>query len=511
MGCERVMTNADDSEAETGLDVNNAGSTSPGDSKNLPTTKLLRQCLIVLAASFVYIPTGMIQMWNNVFATHTADSNNTISGHEITLVPWQKDLVASIAEMGGMAGYITAGYFVRLIGRKRSLILTALPAMVGSAVIVLAGNAYVIIAGRFLDGMSIGMAYVTVNTYVSEVSDTSVRGAFCMLSLMMMQLGSIFMVSVGSTLPWYYMSLVCLCLLFTHCLIVMTLHESPSYLATTDREERALQLLQRLRGPESDVHKELDYLKTQNQKGSSDSFQGCGALFQRRHLLTTCLLSGMFFINVFSGNLVLRVNATRLLQDLGLPLEEKYTTIFLGLVLLGGNVILTLVVDRLGRRRCLIASLSIVAASCASLGTFIYFTGKNSFVAEPEIVVLNFLSGVANTTATQVEISSWHFLTAENLAPLILLMGACLGQSTGIGSIVWVLPSEMFPTSLRSQGTGICMMIGSLLGFSSLQLYSPMLATLSQAGMYWLFSSVAFGGIFYVYFLLKETSKIKVG
>lgn len=508
MDGERAI-NADDSPVP-GLDSDIAGLTSPGETKNLTMMTLLKQCVIVLAASFVYIPCGMIQMWNNVFATHMVDSNATILGHEITIVPWQKDLVASITEIGGMAGYITAGYCVRLVGRKWSLILIAFPAMVGSAVTALAGNIYMIIAGRFLDGMSVAMSYVTVVTYVTEISDESVRGAFCMISLLVLQLGSILVVSAGSVLTWYYMSLVCLCLLFTHCLVALTLDESPSFLAFTNREERALELLRRLRGPITDVQKELEYLKTQNQDG--DNIRGYGALFQRRHLLTMCLLSGMFFILFFSGNLVLRVNAARLLQDLGLPLEEKYTTILLGLVLLCGNTLLILVVDRLGRRRCLIMSLSIVAVSCASLGTFIYIMDGNSSVDEPEhLELFGFSSASANTTLTQVENSSWRFLSVENLAPLLLLMGACLGQSTGIGSIVWVLPSEMFPTSLRSQATGICMMIGSITGFSSLQLYGPMLAAFSPAGMYWLFSSVAFVGVFYVYFLLKETSKIKVG
>ncbi|XP_066981524.1 uncharacterized protein [Macrobrachium rosenbergii] len=102
MDGERVIDAVDS--VETGPDSDIAGSTSPGDTKKLSMLTLLKQCVVVLAASFVYIPCGMIQMWNNVFATHMVESNATILGHEITVVPWQKDLVASITEMGAWLG-----------------------------------------------------------------------------------------------------------------------------------------------------------------------------------------------------------------------------------------------------------------------------------------------------------------------------------------------------------------------------------------------------------------------
>ncbi|XP_066981227.1 facilitated trehalose transporter Tret1-like [Macrobrachium rosenbergii] len=331
-----------------------------------------------------------------------------------------------------------------------------------------------------------------------------------MASHLLIQVGGIFNISMGILLSWYYMSLICACFLLAHCLTVSTLHESPSFLAVKGRDEGALKVLRKLRGSHVDVHEELGYLQKQNK--TTDDTQGCRGLLQKQHLQKIGLMSGIFFIHNFCGTQVLRMNATRQLQQLGLPMDEKFTTILVIVVLFFGNFFMTTILDCFGRRRCIMTSLMVVAASYISLGTFIYLWDTTPSLIDPQKdELLKFAYSVQNATLTDVIAEGSAILSVKDWLPLVFLMCAAFGHSMGIGPLVWLLPPEMFPTSLRSQGTSVCMVIGSLQTFTILQLFSLMQATLTQAGMYWLFAGVAVAGIFYIYFLLKETSGTRVG
>ncbi|XP_064086023.1 facilitated trehalose transporter Tret1-2 homolog isoform X2 [Macrobrachium nipponense] len=452
----------------------------------------------------------MIQLWPNVLASHIVRDNSTIFGSEIQFEPWQMDLVVSVTQIGSLVGFLSAGFFLSLVGRKWSLIITAIPGIFGSALITLSFNTYMVIAGRFLDGMTVGMANVAVFVYASEVSDVRVRGTLGMASHLLVQIGGITNISLGILLNWYYMSLICACFLLAHCLTVFTLHESPSFLAVKGHDEGALKVLRKLRGSHVDVHEELTYLQQQNQ--ATDDTQGGRGLLQKQHLQKIGLMSGILFIHNFCGTQVLRMNATRQLQELGLPMDEKFTTILVIVVLFFGNFFMTLILDSFGRRRCIITSLMVVAASYISLGTFIYLQDTNPSLTDPrKDELLKFAYSVENATLTDVVAEGSAIMSISDWLPLVFLMFAAFGHSTGIGPLVWLLPPEMFPTNLRSQGTSVCMVIGSLQMFTILQLFSLMQDTLTQAGMYWLFAGVAVAGIFFIYFLLKETGGTRVG
>ncbi|XP_068200221.1 facilitated trehalose transporter Tret1-2 homolog isoform X1 [Palaemon carinicauda] len=480
------------------------------ETTNARRIRYAKQCLIVLSASLTNIPSGMIQLWPNVLASHLVRDNSTIFGSQIQLDPWQMDLVASVTQIGSLVGFLSAGVFLSLVGRKYSLIITAIPGIFGSSLIALSVNTYMIVIGRFLDGMTVGMGNVAVFVYASEISDVSIRGTLCMISHLLIQVGGIFNLCLGTILSWYYMSIISVGLLLGHCLMVSTLHESPSFLAVKSRDERALRVLRKLRAPQADVQEELCYLQ-KNNTTSGDS-QGYRGLLQKQHLKQIALMTGIFFIHNFCGTQVLRVNATRQLQQLGLPMNEKYTTIMVIGVFFFGNLFMTTILDCCGRRRCIMASLLVLTVAYSSLGTFVYLLNTDPSLIEPQkYELLKFAYSVQNATLSDAITDGSAIISIKDWLPLVLLMVAAFGHSMGIGPLVWILPAEMFPTNLRSQGTSVCMVIGSLMMFAILQVYSPMQATLTQAGMYWFFASVSATGILYIYCLLKETSGERVG
>lgn len=68
-----------------------------------------------------------------------------------------------------------------------------------------------------------------------------------------------------------------------------------------------------------------------------------------------------------------------------------------------------------------------------------------------------------------------------------------------------MLIGEVFPVNVRSSSSGLSSGVGYIFAFLSNKLFLQMVATLSLAGTFWLYSSVAFIGCVVFYFVLPET------
>ncbi|CAL4229515.1 unnamed protein product, partial [Meganyctiphanes norvegica] len=145
--------------------------------------------------------------------------------------------------------------------------------------------------------------------------------------------------------------------------------------------------------------------------------------------------------------------------------------------------------DRLGRRRAMVLSLSIVLMTLIVLGVYAY-------LAPPQPTI----SQINNGSDT-----NWSWI------PLASLMIYMFGVNLGVTCVPWILSSEYFPTSIRSQATSVCACSASLLGFAVLQMYGIMVESLGQPGLYWTYAVIAAVGIAFTLGLMKETSGKTIG
>ncbi|KAG7154546.1 Facilitated trehalose transporter Tret1-like 17 [Homarus americanus] len=81
----------------------------------------------------------------------------------------------------------------------------------------------------------------------------------------------------------------------------------------------------------------------------------------------------------------------------------------------------------------------------------------------------------------------------------------------GIHPVPYIVSSEYFPTSIRPQASSVCISAGTVITFATLQLYSPMQATLTQAGLYFFYGAVSFVGVIFSFFAVIETKGKNVG
>lgn len=83
----------------------------------------------------------------------------------------------SMAVAGAIFGAGFGGWLNDKYGRRKSILLADILFFVGAIVMALAPLPWVIIIGRVLVGLGVGMASMTSPLYISEASPARIRGA----------------------------------------------------------------------------------------------------------------------------------------------------------------------------------------------------------------------------------------------------------------------------------------------------------------------------------------------
>lgn len=73
-------------------------------------------------------------------------------------------------------GCILGGVLIEKIGRKYTHMLTCFPILLGWLLISFASNTRMILAGRFMTGLSIGILGAATSVYIGEISEPKYRG-----------------------------------------------------------------------------------------------------------------------------------------------------------------------------------------------------------------------------------------------------------------------------------------------------------------------------------------------
>lgn len=216
------------------------------------------------------------------------------------------------------------------------------------------------------------MVTLTVISYATEIPDTTIRGNAVAVTTVMFLLGASFCVGIGIILAWYYVALLNVCMMLASIFfIVPSLPESPTFLIVTEQEDKATKVLERLRGPYINIENEITLLKKMNDEVTED--KSWSFLLQRKVQKRILVLTVLFLVQAFSGTAVLRANTVRILHDSGVTLNGELLTTLLLLLPVAGSFVLWSLVDRYGRRICLVISLTLMAVSYVVLGLKVYF------------------------------------------------------------------------------------------------------------------------------------------
>ncbi|KAJ5586568.1 maltose permease Mal61 [Penicillium hetheringtonii] len=172
---------------------------------------------------------------------------------------WQS-LWNAMAQIATMLGATTAGPVQDFLGRRASFLLGAIVSAVGVAVVYTSTSPGVFLAGKIVNGLSMGICLTTGQTYISEVTPLPLRGIALSFFTFCMNLG--YMIAASVALP--RMSIVsenAYRVLFAAAwvwpgvivLFLPVLPESPYFLVMKNRLEKARKSLARLGNKQSEI------------------------------------------------------------------------------------------------------------------------------------------------------------------------------------------------------------------------------------------------------------------
>ncbi|MCY0881113.1 MAG: MFS transporter, partial [Firmicutes bacterium] len=168
------------------------------------------------------------------------------------LSPVIEEIVVSIVLAGAVVGAAAGGFLTDRYGRKRIIIGAAGLFMLSALLTALAPNLTVLITGRVLVGIAIGIASFTSPLYISEVAPAKIRGALVSFSQLALTVGIVVAYLVDYALSahadWRAMFAIAVVPALILLIGMLFLPESPRWLLKEGRMVQAMRALTRIIG-----------------------------------------------------------------------------------------------------------------------------------------------------------------------------------------------------------------------------------------------------------------------
>lgn len=348
----------------------------------------------------------------------------------LDLTPFTEGLVASSLIFGAVFGSFLSGRISDKKGRRYCLKLVALICMVGAIGTALAPNLPIMILMRFILGLSIGGASVTVPVFIAEMAGPGQRGRLVSQNEFMIVFGLLIAYIANAVIAhfvhdphtWRYMlALAGLPALFLW-IGLLFVPASPHWLLTQGRVQEAREILIKIRENNEQVEKEIAAYKTEAEEESKQ--------VKWHAVLTEPWIRKVLFIGIGLSMMtqLTGVNAfmyftPMVLQSTGLGANAAITaTISNGFASLIAVMIGMWIIPKFGRRTMLIAGLILGITFQITLG-----------------LVLNYIP--ASVT--------------QSIIALVCILCFLLSVQMLISPVYWLIISEVFPTHVRGLATGV--------------------------------------------------------
>ncbi|KAH7538425.1 hypothetical protein FEM48_Zijuj03G0198100 [Ziziphus jujuba var. spinosa] len=424
-----------------------------------------------------------------------ATSCATISIESATLsgVSWYNlssveiGLITSGSLYGALIGSVLAFNIADFLGRRRELISAAVLYLVGAVVTGVAPNFAVMVIGRFIYGIGIGLAMHAAPMYIAETSPTQIRGRLISLKEFFIVLGMVGGYGIGSLLVdivagWRYMYVASTPLALIMGIGMWWLPASPRWILLCaiqgkgnmeEFKESAVRCLCRLRGTAigDTALAQVDEILAELSSVGEEKDVTIGEMFRGKCLKALVIGGGLVLFQQITGQPSVLYYAASIFQSAGFSAASDATrvSILLGLLKLIMTGIAVLVVDKLGRRPLLLGGVSGMVISLFLLGSYYLFLDNAAAVA---------------------------------VIALLLYVGC---YQLSFGPIGWLMISEVFPLRLRGRGLSIAVLVNfganALVTFA----FSPLEALVGAGIVFYGFGVIAVASLVFIFFIVPET------
>ncbi|XP_035465862.2 proton myo-inositol cotransporter isoform X1 [Scophthalmus maximus] len=541
-----------------------SSSSSTGDLERAARKQFQRD----VTPGFVYVLAAFSALGGFLFGYDTG----VISGAMLLLkrelelsALWQELLISSTVAAAALSALL-GGFLNGLFGRRLCILLASSFFAVGGVVLSSAPGKEVLLTGRLVVGVGLGIASMTVPVYIAEASPPHLRGQLVTVNTLFITGGQFTASLVDGAFSylqrdgWRYMLGLSVLPAMLQFVGFLFLPESPRWLIQRGLTQKARRVLSQIRGNQN-IDEEYDSIKNSIEEEEKDSGGDGPVIWRmltypptRRALLVGC---GLQMFQQLSGiNTVMYYSAT-ILQMSGVR-DDRLAIWLAGLTTLT-NFLFTLLgvwlVERVGRRKLILGSNAGTCLSLSLLATGFLISAQHS----PPVSFHPLDPAMANSTCSKYQLcepcmldpgcgfcyrengsallasscvtvdkasterAAWGRCSnsslmrdqtywAYNYCPTsyswLVLMGLVLylaAFAPGMGPMPWTINSEIYPLWARSTGNACAAGVNWTFNILVSVTFLHLAHYLTYYGAFFLYSSMALLGFVFTYGCLPET------
>jgi len=426
---------------------------------------------------FVYVAAAFAALGGLLFGYDTG----VISGALIfiqkafSLSTFNQELVVSVVLVGACVGALSGGRLADRFGRRRMLIFTAIIFIAGAIVCAMAQDVTMLIVGRSIVGLGIGLASSTVPLYISEVSPAGERGWQVSLFQFAITVGILAAYLVdyafAASENWRWMLGLAVVPGAALGFGMLVLPESPRWNAQRGNLEQARSVLAKIRGAQ-DVDAEMREIEATLHQAQEHG--RLSDLWLPEVRLAMVIGIGLAIFQQVTGINTVIYYAPKIIQSAGISSASGaiLATAGIGLV----NVVMTVVsmwlIDRVGRRPLLLTGIAGMILSLGVLGYAFYSPTRSGSFAEIAVVTLMFY------------VASF---------------------AISLGPIFWLLIAEIYPLKIRGSAEGVAAATNWAANFVVSLTFLTLLQVIGASRTFWLYALLALAAWVFSYALVPET------
>ncbi|QCD77221.1 inositol transporter 4 [Vigna unguiculata] len=482
---------------------------------------------------------------------------------------WLQETIVSMAVAGSIIGAAFGGWMNDKVGRKRSILVADVIFFIGALVMAAAPVPSVIILGRVLVGLGIGMASVTAPLYISEASPAKIRGALVSINGFLITSGQFlsYLINLAFTKApgtWRWMLGVAGVPAAIQFMLVLSLPESPRWLYRQSKVEEAKHILSKIYRP-SEVEEEMRAMEESVKSArEEEGLIGHSVVQKVKNALGNDVVRRALYAGItvqvaqqFVGINTVMYYSPTIVQFAGIA--SNSTALALSLVTSGlnavGSVVSMLFIDRFGRRKlmllsmigiivCLVilsATFNLAAHHAPAISNQDTVSFGANFTCQPYTKAPNFSSwncmqclhvGCAFCASTENDVLPGACLAAEKrirgmcraqnrvwfsegcpskigIVAVVILGLYIIVYSPGMGTVPWVLNSEIYPLRFRGLGGGIAAVCNFCASLIVSQSFLSLTQALGTSATFLLFAGFSLVGLGAIYALVPETKGLQ--
>ena len=399
------------------------------------------------------------------------------------------------ALVGSIIGVLCAGILSDRIGRKWSMLLSAVLFTTSAVGCAVCHSFDQLVVYRIIGGMGIGVVSIVSPLYISEISIPKYRGRMVALYQLAVTIGFLgaylinfallrwsssdpslsgdWMQLIFSTEVWRGMLGMETIPALLFLVAILFIPESPRWLILRHKDDRAREILRTMHRDPEVVESQMS--ETRAAIAATSAEQSSLQLLREPAVLRPVLIGvAIAMLGQFMGVNAVLYYGPSIFEGAGLAAQDSlWYQVWIGIVNVLTTVLAIFLIDKVGRK------------------TLVYY-GVSGMIVSLVLIGLYFLYGET------IGISSTWLLVF-----FLAYIFFCAGS---ISAVIFVFLSEMYPTRIRGLAmslAGLSLWIGTyLIG----QLTPWMLETLTPSGTFFLFALMCLPYLYIVWRLMPETT-----